>query len=231
VVDEPGRRALSSYDGDVLSLHSLESETERLEPEPLHGNSAEALAYVIYTSGSTGRPKGVMVTRRNVLNLFAGLDRAVGSEPQTADGQPVWLAVTSVCFDISVLELLWTLCRGYKVVIEPGLWTSQGEAPAPQFMEAQPRPVDFSLFYFAADSGEHKGKDLYRLLLDGARFADVHDFRAVWVPERHFHTFGGAYPNPSVLAGAVAAVTDNVEIRAGSVVLPLQDPLRVAEVW
>lgn len=69
------------------------------------------LAYVIYTSGSTGRPKGVMVEHRNVVNFFAGMDGAIGSAPG------VWLAVTSVSFDISVLELLWTLTRGFTVVL------------------------------------------------------------------------------------------------------------------
>lgn len=69
------------------------------------------LAYVIYTSGSTGKPKGVMVENRNVVNFFAGMDRVIGPEPG------VWLAVTSYSFDISVLELLWTLCRGFTVVI------------------------------------------------------------------------------------------------------------------
>jgi amino acid adenylation domain-containing protein len=69
------------------------------------------LAYVMYTSGSTGKPKGVMVEHRNVLNFFAGMDRAIGCGPG------IWLAVTSVAFDISVLELLWTLTRGFKVVI------------------------------------------------------------------------------------------------------------------
>ncbi len=69
------------------------------------------LAYVIYTSGSTGRPKGVMVETRNVINFFNGMDLAIGSDPG------VWLAVTSMCFDISVLELLWTLTRGFTVVI------------------------------------------------------------------------------------------------------------------
>ena len=36
----------------------------------------------------------------------------------------------------------------------------------------------------------------YRLLLEGADFADREDFEAVWMPERHFHEFGGQFPNP-----------------------------------
>lgn len=69
------------------------------------------LAYVIYTSGSTGKPKGVMIENRNVVNFFSAMDRAIGCAPG------VWLAVTSFSFDISVLELLWTLTRGFKVVV------------------------------------------------------------------------------------------------------------------
>ena len=68
-------------------------------------------AYLLYTSGSTGRPKGVQVSHRNVVNFFAGMDRVLGREPGT------WLAVTSLSFDISVLELLWTLARGFRVVV------------------------------------------------------------------------------------------------------------------
>ncbi|WP_271189239.1 MupA/Atu3671 family FMN-dependent luciferase-like monooxygenase [Dactylosporangium matsuzakiense] len=89
--------------------------------------------------------------------------------------------------------------------------------------------MDFSLFYFAddADADGHR----YRLLLDGARFADTHDFTAVWTPERHFHRFGGLFPNPSVAAAAVAAATTRVAVRAGSVVAPLHHPVRIAEEW
>ncbi|MFB9839511.1 LLM class flavin-dependent oxidoreductase [Actinoallomurus acaciae] len=93
-----------------------------------------------------------------------------------------------------------------------------------------PRGMDFSLFYFASDSRELDGSR-YRLLLDGARFADANGFAAVWTPERHFHPFGGLYPNPSVTGAAVAAVTENVRLRAGSVVAPLHHPLRIAEEW
>lgn len=74
--------------------------------------SPEHLAYVIYTSGSTGKPKGVMLTHRNVLNFFAGMDSGI---PHGDGGR--WLAVTSLSFDISVLELLWTLARGFTIVL------------------------------------------------------------------------------------------------------------------
>jgi natural product biosynthesis luciferase-like monooxygenase protein len=89
--------------------------------------------------------------------------------------------------------------------------------------------MEFSLFYFA-DDAESAG-DRYRLLMEGARFADERGFAAVWTPERHFHQFGGLFPNPSVTAAAVAAVTSRVRVRAGSVVLPLHHPVRVAEEW
>ncbi|MER6141346.1 amino acid adenylation domain-containing protein [Streptomyces sparsogenes] len=72
----------------------------------------EDSAYLIFTSGSTGRPKGVEVTHRNLANLFLALDEAVPLPPD-----PVWLAVTAVTFDIAVVELLWTLARGIRVVL------------------------------------------------------------------------------------------------------------------
>ncbi len=78
---------------------------------PVSSAESHHLAYVIYTSGSTGKPKGVMIENRNVINFFTGMDRAIGCGPG------VWLAVTSVSFDISVLELLWTLTRGFTVVV------------------------------------------------------------------------------------------------------------------
>lgn len=90
--------------------------------------------------------------------------------------------------------------------------------------------IDFSLFYFATDPG-NKADNKYKLMFDGARFADQNGFHAIWTPERHFGTFGGIYPNPAITAAALAAVTDNVKIRAGSCVLPLHDPVRVAEDW
>ena len=96
--------------------------------------------------------------------------------------------------------------------------------------DAKRHPIEFSLFYFSSNADE-VGEDKYRLLIEGAKFADTHEFTAVWLPERHFHPFGGLYPNPSVLASALAMVTERVRLRAGSVVLPMHHPVRVAEEW
>lgn len=92
--------------------------------------------------------------------------------------------------------------------------------------------MDLSLFYFADDGGAGQSAGArYELLVEGARFADQQGFEAVWTPERHFHRFGGLYPNPAVTSAALATITGRIDLRAGSVVLPLHDPLRVVEEW
>ncbi len=191
-------------------------------PTPVAMNS-DYPAYVIYTSGSTGKPKGVVVSHRNALNFFAAMEAGLNPDKTLQ----IWSAVTNLSFDISVLELLWTLSRGCKVVIQA---TRNGALHGPAgAMAHAAEPMDFGLFFFADSTLD--GDDKYRLLMDGARFADDHGFNSVWTPERHFHSFGGLYPNPAVSGAAVAALTRNVGIRAGSVVLPLNDPIRVTEEW
>ena len=200
--------------------------------EPAHNIyskvTPENLSYIIYTSGSTGKPKGVMVRHRNVVNFFAGMDERIPRHvrPQQQDS---WLAVTSLSFDISVLELFWTLAHGFKVVLFGDRVGNEALAPPPS--PAIQKKLDFSLFYFASEADEAGVADKYRLLLEGAKYADQHGFTAVWTPERHFHQFGGLYPNPSIASAAIATITQNVQLRAGSCVLPLHSPIRVAEEW
>ena len=210
----------------LLDIHELVA-TKRPKPDGVPVRP-ENLAYVIYTSGSTGRPKGVMIEHRNVVNFFAGMDQRV---PLGTERQPVWLAVTSLSFDISVLELFWTLSRGFKVVIHTSdVHRAHRLAAVPATASVPVHgSMDFGLFYWGNDDGAGPAK--YRLLLEGAKFADAHGFTAIWTPERHFHAFGGPYPNPAVTGAAVAAVTSNLEIRAGSCVLPLHHPARVVEEW
>uniref|UniRef100_E6PT23 Putative AMP-dependent synthetase / ligase n=1 Tax=mine drainage metagenome TaxID=410659 RepID=E6PT23_9ZZZZ len=69
-------------------------------------------AYMIYTSGSTGRPKGVLVPHRAVVNFLASMAQAPG-----LGRSDKLLAVTTLSFDIAVLELLLPLAVGAQVVI------------------------------------------------------------------------------------------------------------------
>ncbi|GAA0460355.1 MupA/Atu3671 family FMN-dependent luciferase-like monooxygenase [Sphingomonas molluscorum] len=90
--------------------------------------------------------------------------------------------------------------------------------------------MDFSLMFFSGGEGR-SAIDSYEDIREIAEFGDRHGFRRVWLPERHFQSFGALHPNPSVLAAYLAASTDTIRIAAGSVVAPLHDPLRIAEEW
>ncbi|WP_417446644.1 non-ribosomal peptide synthetase [Kangiella sp.] len=72
----------------------------------------DASAYVIFTSGSTGRPKGVEVSHRNVVNML----RSFAHTPGMSEFDSL-LAVTTISFDISVLELFLPLSVGAKTII------------------------------------------------------------------------------------------------------------------
>jgi amino acid adenylation domain-containing protein len=97
----------------------LDADAERIAAAPdtpLPADAASAqpgdAAYVIYTSGSTGKPKGVVIPHRAVVNFLASMAREPGLAPDD-----VLVAVTTVCFDIAVLELHLPLTVGARVVI------------------------------------------------------------------------------------------------------------------
>jgi amino acid adenylation domain-containing protein len=72
----------------------------------------ENLGYVIYTSGSTGRPKGVAITHRGAVTLMKWAGEVFSEEELSGV-----LASTSICFDLSVFELMVPLGCGGKIVL------------------------------------------------------------------------------------------------------------------
>jgi acyl-coenzyme A synthetase/AMP-(fatty) acid ligase/acyl carrier protein len=137
---------------------------------------------VIYTSGSTGKPKGVMIEHCNVVNFFAGMDRAIGAEPG------VWLAVTSISFDISVLELFWTLTRGFRVIIhgDEGTHTIPDEIRNHGVTHLQSTPSLARMIALNPDGLASLGR-LKKLLLGGEALSAslVHQLRQVFRGEMH----------------------------------------------
>ena len=70
------------------------------------------MAYVIYTSGSTGKPKGVMIEHRSVVNfIYAITDKIDFSSEKTI------ASLTTISFDIFVMETILPLTKGLRVVI------------------------------------------------------------------------------------------------------------------
>ncbi|MFD3514399.1 amino acid adenylation domain-containing protein [Streptomyces sp. NPDC058657] len=102
VLDDPATaRALDEVtDTELAQVRAL------APPHPEHP------AYVIYTSGSTGRPKGVVVGHGNLLNLLTAMRDHLSL---TADDR--LLAVTTIGFDISNLELWTPLAHGAQLVL------------------------------------------------------------------------------------------------------------------
>jgi tyrocidine synthetase-3 len=79
---------------------------------PEGGNTSTDLAYVIYTSGSIGTPKGVTISHQNVVNFIEGITSRIAFESDKSI-----LALTTISFDIFVLETLLPLIKGLKVII------------------------------------------------------------------------------------------------------------------
>ena len=83
--------------------------------------SPQNTAYIIYTSGSTGKPKGVRIPHRAAVNFLTSMRKKPGIEPTDAV-----LAVTTLSFDISVLEILLPLTTGARCIIAENEITKNG---------------------------------------------------------------------------------------------------------
>ncbi|MEO6366659.1 MAG: non-ribosomal peptide synthetase, partial [Steroidobacteraceae bacterium] len=124
MTDEPG--VLQAPSGvAVLDLRSLDADqpVDAAVLARLPIPSGTDLAYLLYTSGSTGTPKGVRIPQRAVVNFLESMRRAPGMNAGTR-----LAAVTTVSFDISVLELFLPLVAGGTAVIVPREVAMDGHA-------------------------------------------------------------------------------------------------------
>lgn len=75
-------------------------------------NSSSDIAYIIYTSGSTGKPKGVKLKHRNINNFILGMTDKIDFSSDKSI-----VSVTTICFDIFVLESWLPLQKGLTIVL------------------------------------------------------------------------------------------------------------------
>lgn len=99
------------FDFEFVDMED-ESNFENAGELPAVSCDPHALAYVIYTSGSTGKPKGVMLEHRSVVNFIKGVTDKI-----KFDKDSTILCLTTISFDIFVLETLLPLSVGMKIVI------------------------------------------------------------------------------------------------------------------
>ncbi|NIM12786.1 MAG: amino acid adenylation domain-containing protein [Candidatus Aminicenantes bacterium] len=99
------------FDGTIMDL--FDEGLYRGNPGKLENiTSPYGAIYVIYTSGSTGKPKGISIEHRNVVNFIKGITSGI----EFIAGKTI-LALTTISFDIFVLETLLPLTCGVKVVM------------------------------------------------------------------------------------------------------------------
>jgi surfactin family lipopeptide synthetase A len=139
-------------DGSVLAQ---QSETNL----PSLSTSA-SLAYVIYTSGSTGRPKGVQLPQRAIVNFLLSMREQPGLTAQDR-----LLAVTTLSFDIAVLELFLPLIVGARVIMASRQMVADGAALLETIVHTgatvmQATPVTWRILLAAGWQGSPKLKIL-----------------------------------------------------------------------
>ncbi len=113
---------VAEFNKPQLAVDSVAAEIEQLDSSSLTCSATpNDICYVIYTSGSTGKPKGVQVPHGAVVNFLY----AMRERPGFAANDSV-LAVTTLSFDIAVLELYLPTLFGGTVVILDSIAAADG---------------------------------------------------------------------------------------------------------
>ena len=92
-------------DSDKWKIQSSEQKIPEI-------SSSDRLAYIIYTSGSTGQPKGVQISHGCLLNFLLSFQKEPG-----ITASDILVSVTTLCFDISLLEMFLPLISGARLIV------------------------------------------------------------------------------------------------------------------
>ena len=155
---------MESTGAKTICVDELPAEVDQHSAENLslaNIEPAQDLAYVIYTSGSTGKPKGIQVTHRNVVNFLCSMAK----EPGLAENDTL-AAVTTISFDIHVLEIFLTLSVGATLLLVPDDVRVDGQRLAELLQQnpvtaMQATPATWRLMFAAGWAGDSNLKAMY----------------------------------------------------------------------
>ncbi|MED1724567.1 non-ribosomal peptide synthetase [Brevibacillus parabrevis] len=170
------------------------------------------LAYVIYTSGSTGKPKGVMIEHRALAHFIEAITRAVPMEQSRKI-----LALTTVSFDIFVLETLVPLTKGLQVVIadeqqqtDPVSLRELIESQEIDFLQITPSRLRLLL---SNDQSKHALSQLAAILIGGESLPEtlLHQVRRL-TNARIYNMYG---PTEATVWASVSDLTEAEKVDIG----------------
>jgi amino acid adenylation domain-containing protein len=161
---------------------------------------SNVLAYVLYTSGSTGQPKGVQIQHRSVVNCFSSIGKQIDLM-----SQDVWLAVTTISFDIAALELYLPLISGAKIIlanqeecVDGAQLLARLKASRATVMQATP-----SIWKLLVDTGWER-RDGFKILCGGEALARQLADRLLDRSSSVWNLYG---PTESTIWSTVARIT------------------------
>jgi amino acid adenylation domain-containing protein len=130
--------SLPDYQGEVICVDrdAAAIASEKSEPGASHlqeKQQGNQLAYVMFTSGSTGKPKGVEIEHPALVNFLTSMQHEPGISPDDS-----LLAITTVTFDISVLEIWLPLVTGARIILATDEAVSDGRQLAQLIEQARP---------------------------------------------------------------------------------------------
>ncbi|XWV25970.1 non-ribosomal peptide synthetase [Tupanvirus soda lake] len=112
IIANPTHKIVSCYDSIISIKNLVESDYEHMELKKIH--NPESLAYIIYTSGSTGKPKACMIKHKSIVNVLYHFRNLL----HVNETDKIW-SLTSISFDIFVLETLLPLISGAQLLLCP----------------------------------------------------------------------------------------------------------------
>ncbi|MEH2193291.1 MAG: non-ribosomal peptide synthase/polyketide synthase, partial [Nostoc sp.] len=205
-------------DRQLIAQHSSEN--------PLTGNKPENLAYVIYTSGSTGKPKGVQVNHNSVVNFLASMSLCPG-----LTDSDTFCAITTISFDIAVLELYLPLIVGAKLVVVSREVAGDGARLLLELQQSgttvmQATPVTWQMLLASGLSTQQLGM---KLLCGGEALADQLAHQLLETGSEVWNLYG---PTETTIWSSIYQLrNESTQLEARGVTTPIGRPIANTQIY